>query len=406
MQSRALLARMKSWPFLLLALVAPLPSEGTGSSAGYLVLTSVFPPKVMYSRLLTSQQQAIGKPMDVLDLYDGGACNLTTATDEGTACSGPIQRAHGVAVDNLRGLLYVADPKSMNVWAMRLFEAGNHRGRLAVDTPISVLSGIAARWVTVDAHGTIFVTDTDSGKIWSLPVTGVTQLLDDQPDPQGVLDGLTGTASGAQEPDAAESAANSASELYSIFYTPSVQAPQGIVADGFHLLWANGQTGETNGVVVRGLQELDHVSGEEQDQTVLRLSTDGDGAAGICVTGSRIFYTQGHKVMSMGQSGGEGIQISDRLDKAEGCAFDGDGTVFVADKNAGKVYSFSGGSAYMTARRLTLVADVHNVCGLAVFSSTPQPATGDSSAAAPVSTSSRLVAAATAATILAALFGS
>merc|ERR1719436_1671533 len=113
------------------------------------------------------------------------------------------------------------------------------------------------------------------------------------------------------------------------------------------------------------------VTDSQRATTIVPLVAAGKSAFGICMASSRIFYTDGaSSVFSIRTNGGgTHVEVSTGLNTARGCAYDGDGTIFVADSGAGKVYSFSGGAADMSARPLSLALDMPGAYGLAVMSS-------------------------------------
>jgi len=284
---------------------------------------------VYYAHLLTASEQARDERMT--------ARLLTKA--------GQVERPMGLAVDNARGVLYVADPGSSAVVSLRIFEEGGSRaGELAADAPLAVLPKVAAHWVAVDSLGTVFCSDARGHRIWSLPA---------------------GAAAARLRGGGADAAGGGGVvELYSAAGGAPIREPQGLAVDGFHLFWANGAAGGEVGSVVRG-------SEEELGPAPRHLATKG-AAHGLCLSNSRLFYTDAtDKIYSTRVDGGEAVIVAEHLREPRGCAYDGDGTVFVADPALGEVLAFSGGASSLGARPLVKALDVPGAYGLAVFATSP-----------------------------------
>merc|ERR1719387_3155723 len=121
--------------------------------------------------------------------------------------------------------------------------------------------------------------------------------------------------------------------------------------------------------------------------TVVRAPSGGGGAAvalsleeescrAITLTPTYMFYTTetgiyGAQKMKLDSSCAEGacVKISDKIEDAQGIVWDGDGTVYVADSTAGKIFSFPAGS--LEEHTLTeVVGAAPRVLGLAFISIT------------------------------------
>jgi hypothetical protein len=107
---------------------------------------------------------------------------------------------------------------------------------------------------------------------------------------------------------------------------------------------------------------------ERRGEAAVSLANNADAAMGICLSSSRIFFTDGAtNIFSMPIGGGDVIQVSGALQSAQGCVYDGDGTVFIADEADGRVYGFSGKAVDLKSRPLSLAFDAPGAVGLAVF---------------------------------------
>jgi len=239
----------------------------------------------------------------------------------------------GLAVDQKTSRLFVADPDSKKVFSYSLrvtkdgLEAGPQKV-LALDTE--------ARWVAADPTGNIFFTDEPRNQI--LKVTHARSLRGNVT-PSILLDG------------------------YSV---AQVNAPGGVATDSFHTYWVNKQIGMQVGSVVRAPKEP---SDDKLLTGVQSIARNTDKSYGICLALNNVFFTQPDSVLyGVKKGGSEVVPISDRLSHPRGCAWDGDGTVYVADRGAGAVYSFAGNMQALGAAQFSKTVDMEDAFGVAVFS--------------------------------------
>ncbi len=82
-----------------------------------------------------------------------------------------------------------------------------------------------------------------------------------------------------------------------------------------------------------------------------------------------MFYTGSATYLyGVRKRGGPITQVSELLTQPRGCAYDGDGTVYVADKGQGAVYSFAANMGVMQpTHSLRKVAEFQDAYGVAVF---------------------------------------
>jgi len=140
-------------------------------------------------------------------------------------------------------------------------------------------------------------------------------------------------------------------------------ASSGVATDNQYVYWGNAQNGMTQGTVVRA------ASGG--GGTAVMLSLAEESCRNIALTPTYMFYTTetgiyGAKKMKLDSSCAEGacVQISSNISDAQGIVWDGDGTIYVADSTAGKVFSFPSGS--LEKHHLTeVVSAAPRVLGLA-----------------------------------------
>jgi hypothetical protein len=124
---------------------------------------------------------------------------------------------------------------------------------------------------------------------------------------------------------------------------PAFSASSGVATDNLYVYWGNAQGGKTSGTVVRA------PSGG--GGTAVALTLEEESARNIALTPTYMFYTTetgvyGAKKMKLDSSCADGacVKISDKIEDAQGIVWDGDGTIYVADSTAGKVFSFPAGS--------------------------------------------------------------
>lgn len=297
------------------------------SRAGYLFVTSPVNKTIFYSKLLTAGQESRNEPMMIQKLYEGKE----------------LQRPLGLAVDSSRGILYVADAGLREVLGFRVYEDSVYAGSLSFDGPFLVMSDISAHWLSVNSVGSLFVSDPKEGRILTVHARKLKALLEGGEISEDVKD------------------------VYSQENDSPIRFPQGVAANGKELFWANGQHGQEVGAVVQGLEDIGMNVALE---TTKALSKDSDAAFGVCLTSSRLYYTaRAHSMYSVRADGvGRRVTVSNGLQEPRGCAYDGDGTVYVADRKAGMVFSFAGADPNLAGSRLMSPAlEVGDAYGVAVL---------------------------------------
>lgn len=360
------------------SMLASLPHLAAGVlSTGYLVVSSPAEKTLFAARLLSAAEQSRNIVMELNPLTPDPGYQQVFGTPK------------GVAVDSTNGLIYIADPGKSRILAMDIFEKKDladtipgmpYHGTVHVENPRAIIEDCNAAWVSVDAVGTLFYSDGTANEIQSLTLEGVK----DRIDAATVLLGAPTPEETAEDAAAAEASTDDAAEasdavttvqvrdLYSLRSTPAhVVAPEGIAVNGFNVFWANGQDGQNSGTVNRAPEIPPD---EYRDLSVTRMATNNNAATGVCLSSTRVFWTVDGEgmgyVYSVRNQGGTVKMVTDRLTRPRGCVYDGDGTVFIADKDEGKIYSFPGAAPSLSSRRLSVA--IHNVTdpfGLAVFRS-------------------------------------
>jgi len=243
----------------------------------------------------------------------------------------------GIAVDQKRSQLFVTDPDPSvkKVFSYSLHANGD---TLSVGDQAVVSDGTESRWVTVDSVGNVFFSDEELNQIMRIS-------------PDNLLRG------------------NKKGEIVYNGQALKVSSPGGIATDNFFTYWVNKDLGTQFGSVIKGISSPG--AGAEASSLVQSLAVNTVTSYGICMAMGNIYYTQKDSVIyGIKKDGGGGVPvtITDRLTNPRGCAWDGDGTVFVADRGANSIYSFAGNMRTLSAVQVSKVADYDWAFGIAVFS--------------------------------------
>jgi len=313
---------------LLLSPLLFLPNLAFADS-GYLFVSSPTTKSVQYARLLTATELARGDRMVM--------GSLVAHQD--------VETPMGLAVDGFRKLLYVADPGREAVLAMDIIEDSWGAGSLVYNGARTVVRSVQAQWVATDALGNLYFTDAETNKIWYLPVSAAAPDDDD----------------GSWSPDTSSLPV----ELYSADAAAPISNPQGVAVYGSRILWANGQGGGGSAAVVSTYKVPSTLAAPNFTDVAT-----GSAAYGVCASSARIFYTDAEtKIKSMREPGGLISVVTEGLSQPRGCAYDGDGTIFVADTDDGRVYAFAGGGQEGGPRPAWPVVQIPGAFGIAVLKS-------------------------------------
>eukprot|EP00403_Amphidinium_massartii_P008288 CAMPEP_0178423556 /NCGR_PEP_ID=MMETSP0689_2-20121128/27749_1 /TAXON_ID=160604 /ORGANISM="Amphidinium massartii, Strain CS-259" /LENGTH=329 /DNA_ID=CAMNT_0020045153 /DNA_START=58 /DNA_END=1047 /DNA_ORIENTATION=+ len=239
----------------------------------------------------------------------------------------------GLAVDAARHRLFVAEPEARKIFAYNLTRNGD---QLTAGPQEVVADGTEARWVATDAFGNVLFTDEPANKVFHLSAERIQR--------------------GHKTPE----------ELFSATSHARVSSPGGIATDGINALWVNKALGTKIGSVVSALQSESHIQGGHARP----LSKNVEKSYGVCLAMNNVFYTQPDKsIYGVKRRGGDPTLISDRLSHPRGCAWDGQNTVYVADRGTDTVYSFPGAASGLGAMQMSVAAHAEDAFGVAVYSS-------------------------------------
>jgi len=284
----------------------------------YLIISAPTLSKVVYTKL--PDDVTTGPSGDPKPLIDSG-----------------LKMPQGLAVDHKRNTLYVADPDLRKVLCYQLsFSGGNV---MVSGEPSVAAQDKEVRWVAVDGMGNVFITDEANGQILRVPAE---KLLRGDPTPLVVYDATTNT---------------------------HVSAPGGIAVDNFHVYWTNKAAGteENVGSLNRGFEKP---QGSNTAAGVVQLARNTPKAYGVCLSENNVFYTNSEKVVYGVKKTGSAIAtVSDVFEEPRGCVWDGDGTIYVADKKLGTVSSFAGNMRNLAPSPVSLTVKFEDAFGVAIVSS-------------------------------------
>jgi len=326
------------------ALRAPRPDQ-------YLLISSPREQKVCFSRIHPGNSAGTA----VKPLVDSG-----------------LMAPEGIAVDRKRGKMYVADPPVQKVFQYSIEVRG---GELLSDNrQIPIVEGLEVHWLAVDQLGDLYFTGSVDNSVMTIPLDTLKRLESGE---------LT-SANMKTESEAAEAAAKAASanaaleaegkptpppsldETIRVLYKKGddeagVSDPAGIAADGLHIFWGNGAAGTSVGAIVEGARDVTNGEGPRQ------VSSNTNKVFGVATSSNAIFYSDNTQfVYGLKKAGGEVVTLSDSFQQPRGLAWDGDGTVFVADQAGSMVYSFPSGR--LAPAHTARVTQLHDAFGLALVS--------------------------------------
>lgn len=338
-------SKMQSHATSLLRMRAPRPQQ-------YLLISSPREMKVVYS--VVTPGQAAGS--QVAPVVDSGLL-------------GP----EGIAVDRVRGILYIADPPSQKIFSYQL--SVNPTGMLVSDgKQVTIVQGVEVVWLSVDSHGNLYYTSALSNEVLAIDRAVLSKIQTDE---------ITASSLKTESQHAADVAKElAASKLLEqenlptprptlkptihVLYSKmegedSASAPAGIAADGITVYWGNGASGTTLGALIAGMRN------PAEGQGVTKLGSNTNTAYGVATSSNAVFYTDKTQfVYGVKKAGGTPEKMTTQLQSPRGLVWDGDGTVFVADQASSMVYSFPSGR--IAPASLSRTTALHDAFGLAIIS--------------------------------------
>jgi len=249
-----------------------------------------------------------------------------------------LRHPQGIAVDQKRKKLFVADPDMQKIYAYSLLVTEETLG--TDGQQFIVAQNSESRWVAVDGVGNVFFSNEAQSQILKVAATRV---LRGDPSAEVVYDGAG---------------------------VSQVSRPGGVAVDNFHVFWTNKLSGNQVGSLVKGAEIPETLSnGVAITLSVSVLAKNVARSYGVCTALDNIFYTDADKYLyGVKKSGGAIASISGKFKQPRGCVWDGDGTVYVADKGDGAVYSFAGNMHSLAPVQITKVLQFEDAFGLAMVS--------------------------------------
>lgn len=314
-------------------------------------------PSLPWALLLTAHVAvAYTPPRKFLIVSQGGsgAISYTVLPEEPSgprkmwtliAAGDGLRHPQGIAVDQKRGLLFVADSGIEKVVSYGLTSSGDS---LWVDEQTPVVEDVDSRWVAVDGMGNVYFTDELGNRI--LRVTG----------------------------EAAKTGTAKAETLLQQETISSLSAPGGIATDNHYLYWTNKDGGVAKGSVVRALQAIngstDLANASNKELKLKALEHNTEKSYGVCVAMGQAFYTDTESTIWGMRKTGEGgaVKVNASLTNPRGCAWDGFNTLYVADRGAHAVYALTAPMVSLAETEVTKVAELQEAFGVAIFSGAPR----------------------------------
>lgn len=244
-----------------------------------------------------------------------------------------------IAVDSVNNRLFVSDKAQFKIFWYQLITTGD--GKLITDgTQHVAMEAVQANWMTVDGAGNLYYTGA------AVPPPGFTAA------PTVYKHGAIALATGATinpevlwDPSNTVTMAGTAAKVGN--------SPSGIATNGFDVYWGNAEEGTIRGSVLRAPATPQTVAPHTQVKSV---ADNVEATRGMVLTPKFLFYATGDKggqVFGVPQTRvGTCAGTTDchvivgpgKLMDPTGLIWDGDGTVYVADAGAQKVFTFPSGS--------------------------------------------------------------
>jgi len=331
--------------FLVAALVIACRAPGAGAfgeAPRFLIASSPSTATVAYVKLPSTGGPGNGK--DVMRIL------INTG----------LTYPQGLAVDEYRQMLYVADP---SMGKLVRFPLRSSEDALTVGAMETVATNVEVRAVAVDGVGNVWFTDESQQRVMRVTAKMI--------------------ESGMKTPQI----------VYSASENEEVRSPGGIALDSFFVYWLNKAEGQTAGSIIKGTQNPDTtiisaaptVTNGTSNATSALLATsrrtsvsltglgyNAEKCYGVCLSQRNAFYTDEFKniygVPRTATARNEVVTISTAFQEPRGCAYDGDSTVYVTDKAQNAIFSFAANmEQLLPGRSMTKAAELQGAFGVAVY---------------------------------------
>jgi len=302
-----------------------LCSTAIAQDVKFLLMSSTRLSKVSYVALPAGGPDSLSEPLEAQALIEVGL------KSPGGICWHPQTKS-----------LFVADGAANAIYKYKLGFTGNTMH--TIGEQVIAASNAAAKWVACDVMGNLYYTDEDGKRIMKVQTENVMR------------------GKNTEKPLI----------LYSAATVSAMGAPNGIVVDNFRMYWVDDVGGK--GAVLAG-----YLTPPDTDAArTVRTFALRDGAVdGVCFTPNNVIFTGMDEtvtppkglIFGMRKAGDSTVtEINDKLKGPSGCAWDGDGTVYVADSAGGAVMAVPSNMDIIKPFNTTKTVSFEDVTSLVVVS--------------------------------------
>jgi len=257
----------------------------------------------------------------------------------------------GLAVDHTRQRLYIADPKRHKVFMYKMY-FGDHGMSVREDEQYTVVYDVTPRWIAVDSQGTLFATDEGRSFIAEVSATELAKL--------------------GEQKKGEDEVQLQFHKLYAHDQNNQVDRPGGIAVDGNNIYWGNRAPGKQFGSLMSAPENPEARLAKGVPDMIQSLSKNVDKVYGVCASPNLVFYTGGSRTVYGAKPGAFNPRASttvllDDYAAPRGCVWDGDGTVYLADKGGDAIWSFPSALHSLGLVQASKLFDVTDPYGVAVF---------------------------------------
>jgi sugar lactone lactonase YvrE len=330
------------------------------------------PEKVWYMVLPSAGSASATTDATVTATESTGTTDASTTADAGVTGNGMfallkdtdgLAKPIGIAVDHARNGLYVADYVMGKILRWPMAEDTTLQTLSVTSTSTEIYSGAYVSWIAVDSIGNLFFSDEDTSTIWKVAAHDLIKSGRGKDDEFYDTKKLTYSLNcpgvyGSDRPTPVVVYSRDETK------TSEVSGPGGLAVDNFHVFWGNKQLGTQVGSIVKGYE----TSTPDKIKQPVKVALNTERVYGVCLAGNNIFYTDKRtNIYGVKKHGGGIATISESMKDPRGCTWDGDGTIYVADMEGGKVKSFPSNMLNLAPQKLKDVVEVYQPMSLAVY---------------------------------------